>query len=185
MQQARERVDAARAEVMRGAPETGPAAQPDKFVVIVPCALASEGCAQPAYAAKEAAEALGWRAQIVDGKETADSQNAAVRQALTLNPDGILTVSINPSTIQSSLAQAREEGWSPSPRRPWRPTSLISRARRRSECGRTADPSSPTMRLPRRTETSKHSSCTTPDSKCWRPDTRPSRTDSRSARTVR
>ncbi len=110
VQQARERVDAARAEVTRGAPETGPAAQPDKFVVIVPCALASEGCAQPALAAKEAAEALGWRAQIIDGKETADSQNAAVRQALTLNPDGILTVSINPSTIQSSLAQAREEG---------------------------------------------------------------------------
>ncbi|MDQ7876507.1 substrate-binding domain-containing protein [Microbacterium sp. QXD-8] len=110
VEQARERVDAARAEVTRGAPETGPEAQPDKFIVIVPCALASEGCAQPAYAAKEAAETLGWRAQIIDGKETADSQNAAVRQALTLNPDGILTVSINPSTIQSSLAQAREEG---------------------------------------------------------------------------
>ncbi|MEV8150378.1 substrate-binding domain-containing protein [Arthrobacter sp. NPDC080073] len=46
----------------------------------------------------------------MDGKDTADSQNAAVQQALALKPDGIITFAINPSTIQGSLSQARQQG---------------------------------------------------------------------------
>ncbi|QTV80906.1 substrate-binding domain-containing protein [Microbacterium sp. NIBRBAC000506063] len=73
------------------------------------CSLASEGCAQPAKAAQEAAEAIGWRVQIIDGKDTADTQNAAVQQALALGPDGIITFAINPTAIQGSLELARSQ----------------------------------------------------------------------------
>ncbi len=108
--ESKERVAAAMAEVTKGAPETSPPVQEDKFVVMIPCSVASEGCAQPARAALDAAEAIGWRAQLIDGKDTADTQNAAVRQALALKPDGIITFAINPKTIQGALAEARKQG---------------------------------------------------------------------------
>lgn len=106
----KERADDARSSIKAGAPATGPALQKDKFVVLIPCSRASEGCARPAVGAAEAAKAIGWRAQIIDGKDTASTQNAAVQQALALNPDGIITFAIDPETIQGSVAQARKQG---------------------------------------------------------------------------
>jgi ribose transport system substrate-binding protein len=41
---AQERVAQAKAEVTSGVPTEGPAAVADKFVVLIPCAEASEGC---------------------------------------------------------------------------------------------------------------------------------------------
>ncbi len=110
VEEAQARVAAAQAPVEIGAPEQTPPVQEDKFVVLVTCSLASEGCAQPAKAAQEAAEAIGWRVQIIDGKDTADTQNAAVQQALALGPDGIITFAINPTAIQGSLELARSQG---------------------------------------------------------------------------
>jgi len=106
---AQQRAQAAMEPFRKGAPETSPPVQAGKSVVLVTCSLASEGCAQPAYGAKEAAEAIGWQVQIIDGKDTADTQNAAVQQALALRPDGIITFAINPSSIQGSLDQARAQ----------------------------------------------------------------------------
>ncbi|MDQ7876508.1 substrate-binding domain-containing protein [Microbacterium sp. QXD-8] len=110
VEDAKARVAAAQAPVEVGAPEESPPVQEGKFVVLVTCSLASEGCAQPAKAAEEAAEAIGWKVQIIDGKDTADSQNAAVQQALALGPDGIITFAINPASIQGSLELARSQG---------------------------------------------------------------------------
>ncbi|WP_436697756.1 substrate-binding domain-containing protein [Nocardioides sp. BYT-33-1] len=104
------RVKAAMADVTTGAPSSSPPVQKDKFVIMIPCSVASEGCAQPARAALDAAEEIGWRAQMIDGKDTADTQNAAVRQALALKPDGIITFAINPKTIQGALDEARRQG---------------------------------------------------------------------------
>lgn len=107
--QAQQRAQSAMEPFRKGAPDDSPPVQAGKSVVLVTCSLASEGCAQPAYGAKEAAEAIGWQVQIIDGKDTADSQNAAVQQALALRPDGIITFAINPSSIQGSLDQARSQ----------------------------------------------------------------------------
>lgn len=104
------RAKAAMADVTTGAPSSSPPVQKDKFVIMIPCSVASEGCAQPARAALDAAEEIGWRAQMIDGKDTADTQNAAVRQALALKPDGIITFAINPKTIQGALDEARRQG---------------------------------------------------------------------------
>jgi ribose transport system substrate-binding protein len=107
---AQERVQAEMADVTSGVPTEGPTAVPGKFVVMIPCAEASEGCAQPARGAKEAAELLGWRVQIIDGGGTADTQAAAVRQAVTLDADGIITFAIDPKTIQGAVQEARSAG---------------------------------------------------------------------------
>jgi ribose transport system substrate-binding protein len=107
---AQERVEAATAEVTSGVPTEGPEAVADKFVVLIPCAEASEGCAQPARGAQEAAELLGWRVETIDGGGTADTQAAAVRRAVTLGADGIITFAIDPDTIQGAVAEARDAG---------------------------------------------------------------------------
>jgi len=107
---AQERVKAEQADVTSGVPTEGPKAVTGKFVVLIPCAEASEGCAQPAQGAKEAAELLGWRVQIIDGGGTADTQAAAVRQAVTLHADGIVTFAIDPKTIQGAVEEARSAG---------------------------------------------------------------------------
>lgn len=104
------RIDKALTPPTKGAPDSSPPVQKDKFVVLIPCSVASEGCAQPARGALEAAQAIGWRAQIIDGKDTADSMNAAVRQAVALRPDAIITFAINPDTIQGALAEAKSQG---------------------------------------------------------------------------
>jgi ribose transport system substrate-binding protein len=107
---AQERVDMAKAEVTSGVPTEGPAAVADKFVVLIPCAEASEGCNQPARGAEEAAELLGWQVQIIDGGGTPDTQAAAVRQAVTLGADGIVTFAIDPKTIQGAIEEAQSAG---------------------------------------------------------------------------
>jgi ABC-type sugar transport system substrate-binding protein len=107
---AQERVAKESAPVTSGVPATGPAAVKGKFVVLIPCASASEGCAQPAKGAEEAAKLLGWKVVTIDGKGTADAQSAAVRQAVALKADGIITFAIDPSSIKGAVEQARKAG---------------------------------------------------------------------------
>lgn len=84
---------------------------PDEgFVSVVACNAAQPGCAQPARGAVEALEAAGLTAKLVDGQGTSDKQNAAIRQALALNPDGIIISAIDPETVQQALREAREQG---------------------------------------------------------------------------
>lgn len=110
LSEAQSRVDAAMAEVTSAIPSDGPEAAKDKFVILIPCAQAGEGCAQPAEGAKEAAEAAGWKAQIIDGKGTAEGQSAAINQAVSLKPDGIITFAIDPEGVSGALKTARDAG---------------------------------------------------------------------------
>lgn len=100
----------AEAKVTGGVPASSPPVIKNKFVVLVPCAQAGEGCAQPAEGAAEAAKALGWRAQIIDGKGTADGQSAAIQQAITLHPDVIVTFAIDPTSIKGAINATKKAG---------------------------------------------------------------------------
>lgn len=105
---AAERVRVATAPVEAEWSKSAVAAGTDKrSVVLVPCNQSQPGCTQPAIGARQAIEALGWKAHMIDGKGTGDNQNAAVMQALSLRPDAIMTFAIDPSTIQQSLKAAR------------------------------------------------------------------------------
>lgn len=108
--EAKARVKEAQVDVRGTAPSAGPPAQKGKSVVLIPCSIASEGCAVPAKGAEEAAKAIGWKTKMIDGKDTASTQNAAVRQALALKPDAIITFAINPKEIQGAVAEARRSG---------------------------------------------------------------------------
>jgi ribose transport system substrate-binding protein len=52
---------------------------------------------------------VGWDVTVADGQGTTSGQQAAVNQALSLNPDGIVLVSF-PDSFTSYFKQARERG---------------------------------------------------------------------------
>lgn len=108
--QAKQRVERATGTLPVRLPEAEVDVSDGKFVAVVACNRAQPGCNQPAVGAVEALEAAGWRAKLVDGQGTSDKQNAAIRQALTLKPDGIILSAIDPRTVQQALAAARDQG---------------------------------------------------------------------------
>ncbi len=90
-------------------PSTSPAIAPGKKLVIIPCGMAVEGCARPAQSAKEAAEAVGWTATVVD-PAGAGGASAAIQRAVSSGANGIVLNSIDASAVQGDLQAARKAG---------------------------------------------------------------------------
>lgn len=89
-------------------PTKAPAVAADKKVWIVSCGQSAIGCQTGADAAKEAAEAVGWTAQICDGKLNAGGAFAScVRQGVAANVDAIITEAIDCVAIKEPLSEAR------------------------------------------------------------------------------
>jgi ribose transport system substrate-binding protein len=78
--------------------------------VVVPCTVALEGCKRQSDGFIEAAEALGWKTTLVDPKNDAKQQNAAIDQAITQKADGVFLVSIDPSIVKGALGRAEDAG---------------------------------------------------------------------------
>lgn len=89
-------------------PSTGPAAQKGKFVIIIPCGMAAPGCGVPGQAMADAAKALGWKSQIIDGKLNPTGYQDAMRQAIAAHPDGILTDALSCVDIKVQLQAAKD-----------------------------------------------------------------------------
>ncbi|MBO1901762.1 substrate-binding domain-containing protein [Leucobacter weissii] len=91
-----------------GAPPTSaPPIAEDKSIWIVSCGQNAIGCAIGAESAKEAAESLGWTAQVCDGQLNAGGAFAdCVRQGIAAGVDGIVTEAIDCSVIQDPLREA-------------------------------------------------------------------------------
>lgn len=88
-------------------PTTGPKPEPGKSMWIIPCAEVNEGCATPAAGAKEAAEELGWKVTIFDGKFDPNEFSAGVNQAVAAGADAIVLVAIDCQAIQGALEHAK------------------------------------------------------------------------------
>ncbi len=88
-------------------PKTGPRAVTGKSIVVIPCAMAAEGCARPARAAMEAAKAIGWDATLIDPAGDPSKMADAVQKAISLGADGIVLQSIDAQVIQGALQQAK------------------------------------------------------------------------------
>jgi ribose transport system substrate-binding protein len=86
-------------------PVTPPA---DQKITILECSAALAGCSEPAAGAKEAAEAIGWEANLVDGKGQASRYNALVQQAVSSGSDAVVTVGVEPNAISSGMKLAHE-----------------------------------------------------------------------------
>lgn len=90
-------------------PTSSPKPMPGKRVVYVPTdaqnALASDWGKYMA----EAAEQIGWKVTIIDGKGTSDGWLAAFNQAIALKPDGIAT-SADVTALQEPIKRAVQQG---------------------------------------------------------------------------
>jgi len=71
-------------------PTTGPKADKGKFVIYIADTQTNAGSSGTAIGAKEAAAALGWKFQLLDGQNTATGQTSALEQAIALKPDGLI-----------------------------------------------------------------------------------------------
>lgn len=79
-------------------------------IAVITCLSALHGCASPADSIKEAAESLGWTAQIYDGKGDPVTQAKRIEQAITDHVDGIFTTAIDGTAVSSALAMAKAAG---------------------------------------------------------------------------
>ena len=91
-------------------PTTGPKAQPGKFVVYVAQSMTNWGSAGSAAGAQEAAKAIGWKYQIIDGQSTESANSAALEQAIALKPDAIILGALAAEEFRPLLLKAAAQG---------------------------------------------------------------------------
>lgn len=84
-------------------PTTGPKALKGKRVVIISDTQTNAGTAGVEAGAQEAAAAIGWKVQIIDGQNSATGWASAWEQAIALKPDGIIDSSIQAETFAASM----------------------------------------------------------------------------------
>jgi ribose transport system substrate-binding protein len=91
-------------------PTTGPKAQPGKFIVYVSSNQQNGGVLGVSKGIAEAAAAIGWRFQIIDGMGTVAGQTDAINQAIALKPDGIILGGLDATSQQAALQKATALG---------------------------------------------------------------------------
>jgi ribose transport system substrate-binding protein len=101
---------AARAASSWDGPTSGPKAQTGKFIIYVSTDQKNGGSLGAANGVVEAAKAIGWRAQIIDGQGTVSGQVAAFGQAIALKPDGIILGGVDAVSQKTALDRANSLG---------------------------------------------------------------------------
>jgi ribose transport system substrate-binding protein len=91
-------------------PTSAPTPPDDIRVAIVSVQEITEGSARATRAAKEAAELLGWEADILDGEGTTDGALAAINAAVDSGYDAMTLTFIDPSTVSEGINRALEAG---------------------------------------------------------------------------
>ena len=81
-----------------------------KHIAVISAGQASLSAMMPTNAAVDAAEQLGWRAEVYDGKLTPATYASLVRQAIASNVDGIVLVAIDCQAVKQPLVEAKEKG---------------------------------------------------------------------------
>lgn len=92
----------------------GPTAAPKpatgKHVFVVTCSPDTEGCLRDAKGAVAGAEAIGWKATLLQTNGTVQSWNSTLDQALTQKADAIIVAGMAEAAIQAPLKRAAKEG---------------------------------------------------------------------------
>jgi len=103
--------DAATAPVTKwDGPTTGPKAEKGKFVIYLADTQTNAGSAGTAAGAKEAATALGWKFQLLDGQNTATGESSVLEQAIALKPDGLIIGSFPAERFTDLFKRAAAQG---------------------------------------------------------------------------
>ncbi|MFG2874641.1 substrate-binding domain-containing protein [Streptomyces sp. NPDC048337] len=88
-------------------PTSGPAAVPSRTLVYVAQTMTNPGVAGVAKGVEEAAKVIGWDLRVIDGEGTPAGIQAALSQAVTLKPAGIVIGGFDPRLTSQQVAQAR------------------------------------------------------------------------------
>jgi ribose transport system substrate-binding protein len=88
-------------------PRRGPRARRGGLVVFVAGDLTNGGIAGAALGVQQAARAIGWRLQILDGQGTTAGQARVLRDALRLKPTGIVLGGFDATAQMLALRRAR------------------------------------------------------------------------------
>jgi ribose transport system substrate-binding protein len=91
-------------------PTSGPPAAKNKKIACIAQQLANDTLQQWCRGLADAAQALGWQEVTLDGMGTLSGQSSAILQALSGNINGIVLAGIDPSTQQSAINQAVQQG---------------------------------------------------------------------------
>jgi ribose transport system substrate-binding protein len=89
-------------------PTTGPTAAADKTIIFVAQTLTNPGVAGAAKGVEEAARAIGWKVRVIDGQGDPAGISAAMGQAVTLEPDGIVIGGFDPASVSAQVDQAAQ-----------------------------------------------------------------------------
>ena len=99
----------ARADKWDG-PTTGPTAAKGKKIVFVAADLKNGGILGASEGVKEAANAIGWTVIVIDGQGSVSGRTAAMNQALTLKPDGIVAGGFDTNEQKVAFDTAAKSG---------------------------------------------------------------------------
>lgn len=107
--QARAQTAVARAEkndIPWNGPTSGPPAVPGKTIVYVAQTMTNPGVAGVAQGVREAADVIGWNVRVIDGQGTPVGIQAALSEAVTLKPSGIVIGGFDPDSTSQQVARA-------------------------------------------------------------------------------
>jgi ribose transport system substrate-binding protein len=92
-------------------PTSAPAHKSGVNLWIISCGQASQGCAEPVANAKEAAQALGWKATVFDGNfGIGDAYNTGIRQAIADHAQAIIAIGVDCSQAKAGYQAAKAAG---------------------------------------------------------------------------
>jgi ribose transport system substrate-binding protein len=87
-------------------PTSGPKAASGKTIVYVAQTMTNPGVAGVAGGIQQAAKVIGWHIRVLDGQGTPAGIQAALSQAATLKPDGIVIGGFDPNSTAQQIQQA-------------------------------------------------------------------------------
>ncbi|SHF54463.1 substrate-binding domain-containing protein [Vibrio gazogenes] len=88
----------------------GPVAAKDKTIIFIASDLKNSGVLGVMKGYQEAAKVIGWHVRVLDGAGSVPSQSSALKQAIALQPDGIIIGGFTPNTMIPTLRQAHKLG---------------------------------------------------------------------------
>lgn len=97
-------------------PVTGPKAASGKTIIYVAQDMTNPGVAGAVAGVQQAAKTTGWNVRVIDGQGTPAGTQAALSQAVALEPDGIVIGGFDPNSTSQQIKQANAEhipliGW--------------------------------------------------------------------------
>lgn len=101
---------AEKSDIPWNGPTSGPTAVSGKTLVYVAQTMTNPGVAGAANGVKDAARVIGWNVRVIDGGGTPAGIQAAMSEALTLRPSGIVIGGFDPDSTSRQVARADAAG---------------------------------------------------------------------------